>query len=587
MSVINGPLAALRRSISRANWRAIGAALALCLFVAFLQVLFLYPLHKTADLPIWDEAIYMGNGNAFLHGGSLGTLSDSPLYALLYSALVAEYGRIGSIFCAKYLVKTFVSLAFFWFLSAHLRSRLLALLLTMVWIVGQVNLIMVVLVNLAALGLFLLALICIEKRQVLALLLLCLSALTRLEFLLPFIAFAGFLAWTSVKAIAGKRASARSDGEALFTSRWEYGAAIFLVLLIGFVAIHVRDFNPGSKRAWFAFNADYAYTQAANGRFNLDDPSIDYNIVMQADFPGANSLPQALAVNPRRFVGYISGNVPKLANSVLSTVAISYSGSMLANSLAPPQRTHPMKIMYRVVAVTFVIAVLLASFKKEFFRNVAAAFREKKLLFYATVMSIPALLPALIAIPEPRYALITAPFLFFWPGLVWREAFRAIDPQRSGRRVLLVLCGLFLFMMMIAPKPYSGTDFSRPILDEISTLSQLWPHQRLKLMGITSTWYADYLGPDRATPIEPFGTSVGNMMYGEAMQGRAGDMAALIRQYNPDVVLVNGALVASPNFHVQTLSVLDSSAWRRCTIEGDRFYFKAGEVDTRFPCFAK
>jgi hypothetical protein len=586
MSVINGPLAGLRRNIGRANWRAIGIAVTLCLLVAFLQVLFLYPLHKTADLSAWDEPINMGNGAAFLHGGKLPALSYSPAYALFYSVLVAAKGPIGSIFCAQYLIKTFVSLSLFCFLSAHLKSRLLALLLTMVWIVGQVNLVMVVLVNLAALGLFLLALICIQKRQVLALLLLCLSALARLDFLLPLIAFAGYLAWKSVKSIAGKRASARSDGEALFTSRWEYGAAVFLVLLIGFVAVHVRDFDPGSKRAWFAFNNNYAIAQVANGRFNLDDPAVDCNIVMQADFPGANSLPQALAVNPRRFIGFVYGNVPKLANSVLSTVAISYSGSMLTTSLAPPQRTHPMKIMYRVVAVTFVIAVLLASFKKEFFRNVAAAFREKKLLFYATIVSIPALLPALIATPRPRYALISVPFLLFWPGLVWQEAFRAIDPQRSGRRVLLVLCGLFLLMMMIAPKPYSGTDFSRPVLDEISTLRQLWPDQRLKLMGIGSSWYVTYLGTDRATPIELAGTVVGNMDYGGAIQGPA-DMAALIRQYNPDVVLVNGELLASPSFSVQTLSVLDSSAWRRCTIGDDRFYFKAEEIDTRFPCFAK
>ena len=61
--------------------------------VIVVQFLLLYPLHTTMDLPIWDEAIYVGHGARFLHGDTLGAIFISPVYILLYSSLIKIFGR--------------------------------------------------------------------------------------------------------------------------------------------------------------------------------------------------------------------------------------------------------------------------------------------------------------------------------------------------------------------------------------------------------------------------------------------------------------------------------------------------------------
>jgi len=581
MTAPSSPWTRLGRKINTASCKAAGVTLSLYLFVAFLQLQVLYPLHKTMDLPWWDEALYMGQGARFLQDGNLGPLSESPLYALFYSVLVAAVGRVDSIFWAQYVIKTFVSLALFCFLSTHLRSRMLALLLAMVWIVASINVYPGILVNQAAFGLFLLALVFIEKRQVLAFMLLCLCTLARLDYLLVLIAFAVYLVWKRVKPMIGKRSSAAGDAAPKTKHGWEYAAAAILAVLAIYTLVHIDDFNLGGRRTWFAFKAHYALLQVERGRFNLKHPYADYNVVVQADFPGADSLRDALLVNPRAFLGSIALHVPILAESIVRTIAAPYPGSMFWADGGPYRRAPLLPVMYGIVAGFFVTIVSLASFEPEFAGRLSGAFRAKKLLLYAMLMSLLDLVPILFVYPSPRYTLIMVPFLLFWPGLVCQQALLAIPPQRFGPRILLVLSLLFVIAIEISPKPFAVKSPPRPTFREISALNQLWPNQRLRFLGIGSTWYAAYLGSDKVTPIEPFGT-----LFGLPMQEHAGDLGALIRQYDPDVVLVNQDLVDSPNFQVQTLSALDLSRWSRCTIGSDTFYFKVGKVDTRFACLA-
>src|ERR1700733_1890083 len=106
--------------VTFSNWHAHFVSPASYLYVALFQFLLLYPLQKTMDLPSWDEAIYMGQGEQFVHGGNLGSLSDSPLFALLFSFFVRAFGTVGSIFYMQYFVKISVSLLLFHFLSKQL-----------------------------------------------------------------------------------------------------------------------------------------------------------------------------------------------------------------------------------------------------------------------------------------------------------------------------------------------------------------------------------------------------------------------------------------------------------------------------------
>ena len=158
--------------------------------VIVVQFLLLYPLHTTMDLPIWDEAIYVGHGARFLHGDTLGAIFISPVYILLYSPLIKIFGSIHSVFYMQYLVKITVSTLLLLTLIEHLRSRSLALLLTLIWVASGVNIFERVLVYHVALGFFLLALFSLNKHRGITLLLLCLSSLTRLEYVFPTLAFA-------------------------------------------------------------------------------------------------------------------------------------------------------------------------------------------------------------------------------------------------------------------------------------------------------------------------------------------------------------------------------------------------------------
>src|SRR5688500_15246912 len=173
------------------------AVLSPYLCVVILQFLLLYPLHTTMDLPIWDEAIYLLQGGWFVHGDTLGPISISPVYSFLYSLLIRIFGTVDSVFYMQYLVKVTVSGLLLLCLLEHLRSRLLALLLTLIWVVSGVNIFERVLVYHVALGFFSLALFSLDKHRGISLLLLILCSLTRLEYLFPTLAFAGYLAFIS------------------------------------------------------------------------------------------------------------------------------------------------------------------------------------------------------------------------------------------------------------------------------------------------------------------------------------------------------------------------------------------------------
>jgi hypothetical protein len=567
LSVPKPRLAELCPKAISSKWKPVCVALGFYLFVGLLQVLVLYPLHKTMDIPIWDEAQYLGGGDIFLHGGNLGPLDTSPLYALIYAVLISAAGRIASIFCAQYLVKTFVSLALFCFLSAQLKSRLMALLLTTIWIVCGVNVYAGILVNFVALGLFLLALACIEGHRILALLLLCLCCLARLDYIFVFIPLACYLAWESLRIGVGRRSSAESVPKATGMRAWEYTLASLLAFVVVYVLFHVSAFGEGGQHAWFTFSQLYSWHEVETGRFQLN-PYIDYNLVMKVDFPGATSLLQAFEVNPRAFTMHLARNVPITAKAALLILPLPYGGSLQI-------------VMRGVIVGSFMTVILLASVSGKFAENLLIAFRKRKAIFYVTVMSLLPLIPVQLGYPIARYVLITVPFLLFWPGLVCQEALEATNSPRFGRRLLIALILLVVVSVVLSPKPYAVEDSGRHTLSEISELNQLWPNKRMKLAGIGSTWIADYLGNDKVEAIEPI-SALGRT----ESQDITGDMRTIIERYDPDVVLVNGELLGSQNFDGSSLSVLHSNNWRLCVIGTDSFYFKAGESDTHFPCFS-
>lgn len=530
---------------------AIRTAVPYVLVIVF-QFLLLYPLHRTMDLPIWDEAVYMGHGEQFIHGGTLGPLSESPFLALLYSLFVRAFGTVQSVFCMPYFVKTAVSLALLFFLSTHLRSRLLAFLLTLIWVVSGLNLWVGVLAYHAALGLYLLALALLNKYRLVSLSILGLCVLTRMEYLLPAIALAIYVGWTS-------RANKRNENRIP-----QFVAASLLALLVLYVSFNVSNYNLGGARTWFAFNQHYSVAQVDAQRFNLN-PYIDSNVVIQADFPGATSLRDALRVNPHAFEQYVTQNAFQLPRTS-------------ARALKPYTSRRIQGVIFGVLAGFAVMVVALSPLDKDFFLRLLHSLGSQKMMWFASAVSIAALIPVLLVSSRSQYTMILVPFLLFWPGFVCLEMLSTIEAS-NFYRALIALNVIFALGILTLGKPYTAPtpDVGRPVLGEINRLIEIWPKGRMKLMGVGSTWYTSYLGSQRvSTYIEPLAT-----VYGGTIANGSGGMYALLDRYRPDVVLVNSELALSKNFDTASFSALKSRQWVLCPVGSSVFFFRADKFPVR------
>ncbi len=524
------------------KFKAALITLAPYLAVGLLQFALLYPLHRKMDLPKWDEAIYLGQADQFVHGGSLGALATSPhdplgspLYALLYSIPIRAFGILDGFFFMQYIVKIAVALLVLLFLTTHLKSRPPALLFTMIWVVSNVNLTEPVLVYHVALGLFLLALTFLERSPWLGLLLLILASLTRLEYLIPLVAMAAYLVIARLRGTHEK------------ITRPQLVVASALVFLIAFVVVHVDDFHLGGKRTWFAFNQNYSRHEVEAGRFQLN-PFLDSNFVIDADFPGANSLAEALAVNPRAFGKHVLRNLAMLPKQTFLFFV--------------PYFANPGYLILLLAACLAIVAFGSSNW----LLRIAAAIQNEKMLGYASLVSLVALAPILLVYPQAHHTLIMVPFLLCWPALAYTELIR-------GRSLALAPVLLVAAYVLFSAKPYESMSTARPVLAQINRLSAIWPKQRATLLGVGSIWYAAYLGSERAAFIEPLAT-----VYGEKIDKGSGDLDALIQRYRPDVILINKDLTGSRNFDPMTLRALDSTDWVACPLDGDTFYFRAGQA---------
>jgi hypothetical protein len=521
--------------------------------VVVLQFLLLYPLHTTMDLPTWDEADYMGQGERFLHGGTLGPISGSPVYHLLYSLIVKVFGTVNSIFYMQYFVKISVSILLLLFLVGHLRSRLLALLLTLIWVVSGVNIWGTVLVYHVALGLFLLALASLNKHRIVTFLLLCLSALTRLEYIFPTLAFAGYLIFTSSLRQTKGQSEMTPPKAGLTLPRF---AAFLLTVLLLYVALNVDNFNPGNKRAWVAFNQHYARHEVESGRYNLN-PYIDSNVVIQNDFPGANSLTDAFLINPKSFLKHLLRNI-----AIFPKATIMFS--------LPYTSQYTLFLLYGALLGFAVTVLTQASVinHRMLFSGLLRVIRDRKAILYLTLVSMTALIPILLVYPAPHYTLVMAPLCLLWLGLACLQVLKIINSPKFTRWSLTALNLLFILSILIVDKPYTSRHGERAVYEQVAQLVEVWPKEKLKLMGVGASWYSSYIGSQNVFPIEPLAT-----VYGEKIENDSSDLRALLKRHNPDVVFINDSLVNSKNFNTDSLEVLNSDQWVKYSVGNDSFYF--------------
>jgi hypothetical protein len=522
--------------------------------VIALQFLLLYPLHTTMDLPTWDEAIYLGQGAYFFYGDTLGPISFSPVYSLLYSLMIKLFGTVHSFFYMQYFVKVAVSALLLLSLAEHLRSRLLALLLTLLWVASGVNIFESVLVYHVALGFFLLALFSLNKHRGIALLLMVLASLTRLEYLFPTLAFAGYLTFTEGFRLKSNRSESVARKVRITAPVF---VAVLLSLLVLYVVINVDDLNPGTNRTWFAFNQKYARHEVESGRYQLN-PFLDYNLIVQNDFPGAESLLSALATNPNLFLIHVVRNIAMLPIAILS-FGIPYIGLKMWGLLYG-------LLLGFTVAIVMQAAVLNW---RLLFSGLLRVIRERNDILYVTLVGMLSLIPILFVYPLPHHTQIMVPLVLLWVGLAGLQILKIIDFPQFARWSLGVLNGLFILAIMVTPKPYAAKQAERANYDKVIKLIELLPKDKIKLMAVGASWYASYIGVDKVEAIEPLATTSG-----KKIENGGSDLRWLLEKHHPDAVLINDELVSSKNFKIDSLAVLNSNRWVEYPLGADSIYFR-------------
>jgi hypothetical protein len=331
---------------------------------------------------------------------------------------------------------------------------------------------------------------------------------------------------------------------------------IFLTVVISYVVLNVDDLNPGTNRTWFAFNQNYALHEVESGRYKLN-PYLDYNLIIQEDFPGAESLANAFRINPQSFLKHLVRNIAMLPQAILS-FSIPYIGLRIWGLL------YGLLLGFAITILTYAAVLNRRLIVSSFLRMIG----ERRDLLYVTVASMLSLAPILLVYPRPHHTFIMVPLCLLWVGLACLQVLKIINSPQFTRWSLITLNALFILSILVTSKPYGSKQPERPVYDKITRLIELWPNKKLKLMAVGASWYAGYIGVDKVAAIEPLATASGNQI---ANQGT--DLRQLLERYHPDAVLVNNELVSSKNFKSDSLEALNSDRWVKHPIGADTVYF--------------
>jgi hypothetical protein len=517
-------------------------ALALVAFQAWM----LSPLHATMDLPAWDESTALGAGAEFAAGsGTLGELSSSPLYVLLYAPLNVVFGRLEAFFAAKYLLTVVTSGLLFLFLARAAASVTASFLLSALWVLSRTNLASSLLVYHFGLLLFLAALLACRRSRLVALALLFLATLARLEYLFVALPYAVHV-WR-----AGR-------DKPLWPGCSSAAALAACAITAGFTLAHVESWNVGGKRSWHAFRQHYALAQVEAGRARVN-PWTDYDEVIARDFPGSDSTLGALVAHPRPFLLHAGRNLVRFPGAALQ--------------LLVPYRLHTRWPLYLLAAVALLAAPAVAlalrprAWRARLRAEVAALGDAAGLAALAPM----ALLPSLVVLAKPPYALPLLPLLLLVPGVAIATALECLEGERASvllRRVSATMGCVLIAWSAAGQRPFDRPGRARPFYEAVQRLEEIWPARRVRLLGVGASSYASYLGRDRCVPIEPYAS-----VSGDTETPRETRLDAMIRSHDADAVLVNRLLVEARGFDRSSLAVLTPERFRRYDLGDESIFF--------------
>ncbi|MEZ5277150.1 MAG: hypothetical protein R3F07_12285 [Opitutaceae bacterium] len=514
----------------RLSW-VLGAIL-----VGLVQACLLYPLHHAMDLPLWDEARTMAKGAAFLAGGGLGNPPDSPLASFIYAGWVSLFSRIGAIFAAHYAIKIALAVVVFLFAARTASSILAGLSLAAVWVISDFQLGHPILTYQAALFWFLLGLLTLKRFPIIAIGCVALAALTRLEYQFALVAVVAVVVVERVR-----RGCARSGGRAWPT--W-LGAGMAWGL-VGFVLLHLDGWNWGANRGWFAVEQHYALHLQQEGEFPGNNPFLDYPLVTERDFPGAQSLGQAARVNPGALANHVWWNLQRVPAAYLGLwrpKGAGVSGSGLAILIC--------------LLVTLPGWVVLIRSPQASGRRALEILRENRSTVVAILSGALVIAPGVIVYAKESYLLPVLPLGLAVIGTLHRLG-ETQPSARWNRRASVLAVVIGITGLVISPRPFVAGTERCPVRETLEILEAALPSKTpATLLGVSSGSYADLLGPDRVKAVEPLTTHGGNAVNtGELKLGH------LLAVHRPDLILIDRNWRMSPYFDAAGAAALEDQGW--------------------------
>lgn len=503
------------------------------IFVLLLQLWFLYPLHEVVDLPIWDEAMSMGGGVAFLDGAGLGHVVGSPLPKLIYAGLIAVFGPADAVFAQHYLVKSALTVVLFLVASRFSGSILVGLVFSGVWVISAFHLRYPILVYESGLIWFGLGLLAMSRNVVLGLALLALATLTRLEY-----QFAALLL-----VVSGLVALLQRRWKPPRLSRTGWGLAGLSVGLVLFVAFNLSGWSSGAHRGWIAVKQHFALRLWQEGTFPGYNPFLEYNLVTDPAFPTATTLGEAAGENPGALTEHVLWNLEHLPRAFMDLFAPVGAGSL--------PYALPITAVFLVVITGL---VQLVRSPGDSFQSFRAVVRSNGLAVFGTIGGLLVAAPGVVVYAKSPYLLPVLPLALAVVALFFRLGLKRPVSGRAGALIAFVLVA---GAVLSSPRPFLVSSHPRTVHATIRELDAILPEgEQAVLLGVATPTYVPYLGAHRVIAVDPLWS-----LDSHAVSSEEAELDRLIERHQPDLILIDSNWKGSTYFDAAGAARLPQAGW--------------------------
>ncbi|HVS51476.1 MAG TPA: hypothetical protein VHD62_03905 [Opitutaceae bacterium] len=525
------------------------------------QLYQLYGLHVSKDLPLWDESAYLGWGEKFLQTWKVGSITNSPFYHILYGAVISVVGLLRGFYAMQYLLKLTLTLLVFLLSFRFSRSISLSLLLGTIVAYSYFHLGIDVLVYYGALIPYLLAILAARRAPALSLGFSFLAGLGRLEYMAVPLLHGLYLLvvwWRKRRGAASSSVPVSPQPFATKLAAAAPATALWLFNLFVLTRVTVWQFH---NRVWFAWSQNYAFFRYQTGRDSGGNPWLDHQVIAERDFPGAHSLAEAFKVNAPAVLQHTWYNIRMIPEYLAGFV------------ISPPNAGHWTHAPVFALAAIALCGLLALALRRPRGAEFAAAIRARSLELVLCLGGIVAAAPSIIVSSKLNYIMSLVPAALLTLALLHRLALRLRLYARASAPVFLAFTGVFATATFVWPPAYS-THYPRGGVyqDALTMRSILRPFHGLKILGVSTASYINYLGRANGHVfIEPLAISPVNPQASDLT------LVGLIRTHDPDVLLINSSWQSSKSY-ATAMAGFDFAGWDAHPLVDGTLYTRAGLI---------